>query len=135
MTGGVVLLNGMAVSWSAGKHGGVALSRMEAEFVAASEIAREVLVLREMLREMRLKPALPMKLHVDNQAAIRRISGEALPLKSKQVDVRLKFLCDFARRGVVVASYVRSEEMPADLMIKALNATKLEMLLQLMCMG
>ena len=108
---------------------------MEAEFVAASEVAREVLGLREMLREIGLEPALPMQLHVDNQAAISQIAGEASSLKAKHVDVRLKFLCDFARRGVVVASYVRSEQMLADLMTKALDATKLGTLRQLMCIG
>uniref|UniRef100_A0AAV1SYJ7 Polyprotein n=1 Tax=Peronospora matthiolae TaxID=2874970 RepID=A0AAV1SYJ7_9STRA len=135
VTGGVVRLNRMAVSWSARKQGGVALSTMEAEFVAASEVAREVLGLREMLREVGLEPALPMQLHVDNQAAISQIAGEASSLKAKHVDVRLKFLCDFARRGVVVAIYVRSEQMLADLMTKALDATKLRTLRELMCIG
>uniref|UniRef100_A0AAV1V3X7 Reverse transcriptase Ty1/copia-type domain-containing protein n=2 Tax=Peronospora matthiolae TaxID=2874970 RepID=A0AAV1V3X7_9STRA len=135
MTGGVVRLNGMAVSWSARKQGGVALSTMEAEFVTASEVAHEVLGLREMLREVGLDPALPMQLHVVNQAAISQIANEASSLKAKRVDVRLKFLCDFARRGVVVAICVRSEKMLVDLMTKALDATKLRTLRELMCIG
>ena len=67
---------------------------METEFVAASEVAREMLGLREMLREVGLEPALPMQLHVTNQPAISQIVGEASSLKSKHVDVRLQFLCD-----------------------------------------
>ena len=43
LTGNMVLFNGMPVSWSAKKQGGVSLSTMEAEFVAASESARELL--------------------------------------------------------------------------------------------
>uniref|UniRef100_A0AAV1TN70 Polyprotein n=1 Tax=Peronospora matthiolae TaxID=2874970 RepID=A0AAV1TN70_9STRA len=108
---------------------------MKAEFVAASEVAREVLGLREMLREVGLEPALPMQLHVDNQAAISQIAGEASSLKSKHVDVRLKFLCYFAHRGVQVAIYVRSGQMLADLMTKAMDATKLRTLRELMCIG
>uniref|UniRef100_A0AAV1UV28 Uncharacterized protein n=1 Tax=Peronospora matthiolae TaxID=2874970 RepID=A0AAV1UV28_9STRA len=42
----------MAISWSAKKQGGVSLSTMEAEFVAASEIALELLGVREMLGEI-----------------------------------------------------------------------------------
>ena len=68
---------------------------MEAEFVAASEMARELLGLREMLSEVGMAPALPMKLYVDNQAAISQILGEASSVKAKHIDVRLKFLCDF----------------------------------------
>ena len=43
LTGAIVLLNGMSVSWAAKKQGGVSLSTMEAEFVAAFETAREIL--------------------------------------------------------------------------------------------
>ena len=48
------------------------------------------------------------------------------------MDVRHKFLCDFARRGTIVARYVRSEQMLADLLTKALDATKFGTLRELM---
>uniref|UniRef100_A0AAV1TI68 Uncharacterized protein n=1 Tax=Peronospora matthiolae TaxID=2874970 RepID=A0AAV1TI68_9STRA len=135
MTGGIVMLNGMAVSWAARKQGGVSLSTMEAEFVAATEVARELLGLREMLCEVGVEPTLPMQLRVDNQAAIAQIAGEASSLKAKHVDVRLKFLCDYSRRGIITASYVRSEQMLADLLTKALDATKLSTLRALVRIG
>ena len=47
------------------------MSTMEADFVAASEVARELLGVREMLSEIILAPALPMLMHVDRQAAIK----------------------------------------------------------------
>uniref|UniRef100_A0AAV1T0W9 Uncharacterized protein n=1 Tax=Peronospora matthiolae TaxID=2874970 RepID=A0AAV1T0W9_9STRA len=86
MTGGIVMLNGMAVSWGAWKQGGVSLSTTEAEFVAASEVTRELLGLRGMLCEVDVEPALPMQLRVDNQAAIEQIAGEASSLKAKHVN-------------------------------------------------
>ena len=70
----------MPVSWSARKQGGVSLSTMEAEFVADSESARELLGICEMVEEVGLTPALPMQLHVDNQTATRQIEGEASSL-------------------------------------------------------
>ena len=48
------------------------------------------------------------------------------------MDVRHKFFCGFARRGIIVARYVRSELMLADLLPKALDATKFGMLCGLM---
>lgn len=42
-TGAIVLLNGMPVSWCTKEQGSVSLSTMDAEFVAASEAAREFL--------------------------------------------------------------------------------------------
>lgn len=135
LTGGVILLNGMAVSWTAKKQGGVSLSTMEAEFVAASEQTRELLGIREMLGEIGMPPGLPMTLYIDNQAAIKQLDGEASSIKAKHIDVRLKFVRDYSRREIVSAQYVRSEAQIADLMTKALDAVKLASLRKLMSLG
>uniref|UniRef100_A0AAV1UMW7 Uncharacterized protein n=1 Tax=Peronospora matthiolae TaxID=2874970 RepID=A0AAV1UMW7_9STRA len=132
LTGGVVLLNGMAVSWTAKKQGGVSLSTTEAEFVAASEVARELICLHQMLGEVGMAPVVPMLMHVDNQAAICQIEGEASSIKAKHIDVRNKYLRDLARRGIITAQHVRSELMIADLMTKAVDANKLAALRSLM---
>ena len=76
---------------------------MEAEFVAASEQAHELLGIRETLNEIGKPPALPMVLHVDNQAALKQLAGEASSLKAKHIDVRTKFVCDYATRDHRVA--------------------------------
>ena len=46
---------------------------MNVELVAASEVAREPLSLRQMLGEVVLAPVVPMLMDVDNQAAISQI--------------------------------------------------------------
>lgn len=125
LTGGVILLNGMAVNWICKKQGGVSLSTMEAEFVAASEVARELLGIREMLNEFGVSIKLPMSMNVDNRAAIKQVEGEASSAKAKHIDVRVKFLCEYARRGIIEPIYVRSEMMLADALTKVLNATKM----------
>ena len=84
---------------------------------------------------MGVDPALPMRLRVDNQAAIAQIAGEASSLKTKHVDGRLECLCDYSRRGIIVESYVRSEQMLADLLTKALDATKISTLRALVRIG
>ena len=135
MTGVIVRLNGMPVRWMAKKQGGVSLSTMEAEFVAASEQVRELLGIREMLCEIGKPPMLPMALHVENQAALKQLAGEASSLKAKHIDVRLKFVCNYARRGVVAAQYVRSELQLADLLTKTLDAAELAELCKLLQLG
>ena len=52
LTGGVICLNGMAISSTAKKKGGVSISTIEAEFVVESEQARELLGIREILSEI-----------------------------------------------------------------------------------
>uniref|UniRef100_A0AAV1T9G7 Uncharacterized protein n=1 Tax=Peronospora matthiolae TaxID=2874970 RepID=A0AAV1T9G7_9STRA len=107
-TGSIIRLNGMPVSWTSKKQGGVSLSTMEAEFVAASEQARELLGFREMLNEIGKPPALPM-----------------------YIDVRTKFVCDFARRGIILSQYVRPKQQLADHLTKALDAVKLAALCEM----
>ena len=76
-----------------------------------------------------------MNLPIDNQAAISRILVTASSVKAKHIDVRLTFLCDFLRRGVIAACYLRSELMLADLTTKVHDATKLASLRGMMCIA
>ena len=108
---------------------------MEAEFVAASEQAHELLGIRETLNEIGKPPALPMVLHVDNQATLKQLAGEASSLKAKHIDDHTKFVCDYARRGIIVSQYVRSEQQLADLLTKALDAVELASLSELISLG
>uniref|UniRef100_A0AAV1VLL3 Uncharacterized protein n=1 Tax=Peronospora matthiolae TaxID=2874970 RepID=A0AAV1VLL3_9STRA len=105
---------------------------MEAEFVAASEQVLELLGIRDMLCEIGKPLMLPMALYVDNQAALKQLAGEASSLKAKHIDVRLKFVCDYARRGIAAAQYLRSELQLADLLNKALDAAELAELCKLL---
>uniref|UniRef100_M4B6C6 RxLR effector candidate protein n=1 Tax=Hyaloperonospora arabidopsidis (strain Emoy2) TaxID=559515 RepID=M4B6C6_HYAAE len=70
---------------------------MDPEYVAASEVGRKLLGVRETLSEIGESPALPMKVLIDNQAAIRQIEGEASSTKAEHIDGRVKYLCDYSR--------------------------------------
>lgn len=61
----------MPVSWMCKKQGGVSLSTMEAEFTAASIMARKLLGVRKLLQELNLEFKEPMPLRVDNQEALK----------------------------------------------------------------
>uniref|UniRef100_A0AAV1TEW2 Integrase catalytic domain-containing protein n=1 Tax=Peronospora matthiolae TaxID=2874970 RepID=A0AAV1TEW2_9STRA len=88
-----------------------------------------------MLREIGMPPGLPMTLYIDNQAATKKLDGEASSLKAKHIDVRLKFVRDYSRREIIQAQYVRSEAQVANLMTMALDAAKLASLCELMSLG
>ncbi|KAG3098372.1 hypothetical protein PI124_g8029 [Phytophthora idaei] len=67
------MLEGAVVGQLCKKQSGVSLSTMEAEFVAASLTASESLGLYELLSEIHVAVEKPMRLHVDNQVAIKQI--------------------------------------------------------------
>ena len=64
---------------------------MEAEFVTASEVACELLGIRELLTEFVVSSKLYMSMYVDNRAVIKQVEREASSAKSKHIDVRVKF--------------------------------------------
>ena len=70
---------------------------MEAEFLAAFEVARELLGIREMLTEFGVSITLPMSMYVDSRDSIKQVEGKASSAKAKHIDVRVKFLCEYAR--------------------------------------
>ena len=92
---------------------------MESELVAASEAGRELLGVRETLTEISMIPALPLMMHLDNQAAIVQTAGEEISTVAKHIDVRVKYFCNQARRGIVVPIYGKSELMLADVLTKS----------------
>ena len=60
----------MPVTWKSKSMNSVVLSTTEAEYVAVSEVVKEIKFLYQMLRRMEINVPLPMKVQVDNVGAI-----------------------------------------------------------------
>nr|CCA24530.1 hypothetical protein TcasGA2_TC015470 [Albugo laibachii Nc14] len=102
--------------WSCKKQTGVLLSTMEAEFIAASQAGRELLGLRQLFQELGIKITEPMKMKMDNQAAIKQLESEKSTASAKHGDIRFKFICHYAHaqvcgRGGVLESVSFSGEL------------------------
>ncbi|GMF45393.1 unnamed protein product [Phytophthora fragariaefolia] len=121
----IIQLSGMTIGWLCKKQSSVALSPTEAEFVAASVGGQELLGIRELMNELDVGVELPMRMLIDNQAAIMQIERESSSAKAKHVGVRLKFMRDYTAKGIVVPKYVASGAMLADLMTKALPVLRI----------
>ena len=66
-----------------------------------------------------------MSMLMDNQAAIRQLETEGSMSSVKHVDVRIRFICDYARKDVVKPKFVESSVMKAELLTKALPAPRI----------
>ena len=98
---------------------------MEAELVAASQAIREVLGLQEQLKELQIDMDTPSVLFMDNTAAISQGTSESSSNRSKHIDIKVKFLCNEAKRNKIIMKHVASEDMLADLFTKPLSREKL----------
>lgn len=93
---------------------------MKVEFVAASDAARELLGARKLLINLGMAMATPMPIMVDNKAAIKHLEGEASPAKAMHIDIWIEFVCDQARREIIIPGYVPSDKLEAAVLTKAL---------------
>jgi hypothetical protein len=124
------------IHWQAKSQSVVALSTLEAEYIACSHATRESLWLRRMLKEAADGMAVkisdgPVPIGCDNQGAIKLITSGVVQQKSKHIDVKYHHVHDEQLKGNVRFQYVTSASNPADLLTKPLAAPRHGQLLEL----
>jgi len=124
------------VHWQAKSQSVVALSTLEAEYIASSHATRESLWIRRILEEVANTMSIniskgPVPIGCDNQGAIKLIISGVVKQKSKHIDVKYHHVHDEQTKGSVNFQYVTSAANPADLLTKPLAAPRHMQLLQL----
>jgi len=118
-------LGGAAVTWEARKQRTVALSSVEAEYLALSEATKEALYLRQMLGEIGLsQPKSPIQIDNDNQGAQLLAKNSVHHSRTKHIDVRHHFIRNCVAEDIVALGYVPTAQMPADVLTKGLPRAK-----------
>jgi hypothetical protein len=125
-SGYIFLIDGGAISWSSKKQPVVALSSTEAEFIAATHAAKELMWIRFIVGEIARPLTSPTTLYCDNQSAIALTRDGVYHARSKHIDVRFMFIRDAASRDLIKLDYCPTNEMTADIFTKALARPKFE---------
>src|ERR1700733_12911683 len=93
VSGYVFMIDGGAVSWSSKKQELVTLSTTEAEYVAMTHAAKEIIWLRQFLGEIFRPLDHPIPLYADNQSAIALAHNEdTFHARTKHIDIRYHFI-------------------------------------------
>ena len=96
----------------------VVLLTTEAEYVAVSEVVKEINFLYQMLRSIEIKVPLPIKVQVDNVGAIWLANNSSVSDTTKHVDLRAHFVRDMIKDQVIVINFMKSTENDSDIMTK-----------------
>ena len=123
-SGFVFLLSGSPISWSSKKQATVALSSMEAEYMAVSHATREAVWLRNLLHELGLLLEQPTLINVDNQGAIDFAKSQTFHGRSKHIDIRHHFIRERISSHEIEVTHCASEDNLADVLTKALPFPK-----------
>ena len=118
-TGYVVTLHGGLVSWSSKLQKSIATSTMHAEYVAAAEVAKEALWLRQLLTDLGYELE-STPINCDSQCAIQNIRNPRVTDRSKHIEIRYHMIRETVASGAVTMYDCRTDEMVADVMTKPL---------------
>ena len=128
MSGYTVLLHGAPIAWSVRKQSIIALSTAEAEYIALTTIAREVLYLQALIEELYERIIPPISVYCNNQGAIALASNSKFHARTKHIDLRFHFVRSLVKSGTFDIQYCPTEENIADLFTKALPRPRLQKL-------
>lgn len=115
-SGSVAFVFGCPVTWKTQVQKCVSLSAVEAELVAGSEAAREVLFLRNLLRELGYHPK--PTVFTDSMGCIQVAKDPAQHWRLKHIDTRYFFLRDLVQTNTIEVKHVPTSMNPADLFTK-----------------
>jgi hypothetical protein len=130
MSGYIVLLNGGPVTWSTRKQPLITLSTAEAEYIALTTVAHEVLYLQLLLDELYTISNLPTPIYCDNQAAIALTSNGKFQSCTKHINLRYHFIRSHVKNGTFMLMYCPTDNNIADAFMKALPCPHMQKLCQ-----
>ena len=127
-SGYVFCLNGGAVSWRSSKQDTVADSTTEAEYIAASDAAKEAVWMKKFITGLGVVPSIsdPVNLYCDNNGAIAQAKEPRSHQKSKHILRRYHLIREIIDRGDVKICKVPTNDNIADPLTKPLPQPKHE---------
>eukprot|EP00253_Pinus_taeda_P002253 PITA_02253 len=125
-SGGIFNLDSTTVSCYSKKQRSVALSLVEAEYMAASQAACEAILMLKILVRLFDQRMDPTVIYCDNQSCIKLSENLVFHDRSKHIDIRYHHLQDCVVKRIMLLLYVSTEEQDANILTKALSKCKFE---------
>ena len=116
--GYVIYFCGIPIAWRSKGMKSVVLSTTEAEYMALSEVVKELKFIVRLLQTMNIAVELPITVHVDNVGAICLSNNRNTGDRTKHIDIRTSFVKEYQEDGKIIIKFVKSEDNEADIFTK-----------------
>jgi hypothetical protein len=116
--GYILYFCGAPIAWKSKAGKCVTLSSTEAEYVAVSEVAKEILFAKQVLESMGIGLILPIIIKCDNVGAIYLSNNHTVGQRTKHIDTRRHFVREYVEDGILKIMFVKSGDNDADIMTK-----------------
>jgi hypothetical protein len=109
-----------AVSWNCKRQPTIALSTMEAEYMATSQCTKEAIWLRKLMADVGLVQNGATNIMCDNQGCIALAKNPTHHSRTKHIDIQHHFIREKLESGEIGLKYCPTQDMVADVLTKAL---------------
>ncbi len=116
----VFTMAGRAVTWSSKRQATVALSTVEAEYVAMSRCAQQMVWMQTWLEEVEIEHEKPGIIKGDSRGAIALAKNTKDHGKVKHIDIRHHYLRELIKSGSILFEQIPSADNVANLFTKPL---------------
>ena len=126
-SGIIATFNGGAISWKSKSQRVIALSTTEAEIMAASEAAKELIWLNGIIKEVLRIDRVPT-LFIDNASAVKLAKNPEFHSRTKHIHIRFLFVREKFIENALCVEHIEGKNQPADICTKSLDMNRFEML-------
>ena len=123
-SGMVFLFAGGAISWRSKRQDSVALSRTEAEYIAAAFTSKDGLWIKTICEELDIFKLSEVKFYCDNQSCIKLAENPKINEQNKHILARHHFIRDLIAAKDLSNHYASTNTMWADFLTKPLSSKK-----------
>ena len=109
---------GILIAWRSKGMKSVVLSTTEAEYMALSEVVKELKFIVQLLPTRNIEVELSITVYVDNVGAIWLSNNRTTSDKTKHIDIRTSFVKEYQEDGNIIIKFVKSEDNEADILTK-----------------
>jgi hypothetical protein len=120
-SGVIVVMAGGLVNWISKLQPIVAVSSMEAEYIACFFCIQDVVWIRQLLKDLGLERTLPTTVQIDNRSAHQLAENPVHHQRSKHIDIKYHWIRDMVSSQTVRLIDVPTEDQRADFLTKALR--------------
>ena len=106
ISGWAIFIGNNLISWGSKKQNIVATSSTEAEFVAISEVCKDIVFIIKILEFLDIKVELPITVKVDNKGAIF-VEDNSVVKRTKHIHTRYLMIREYIKDGIVMIKFVK----------------------------
>lgn len=121
-SGWAIMFGGAVIGYGSKRQHSMALSSTEAEIMAASQAASELMYFGGLLRELGYDESTPTELFVDNAGAVEQSKGMKSCQRSRHIERRYLYVRELVAQGDIVVKYVPANMNHADVLTKSFDA-------------